>query len=115
MNVGPGSPSGGGGQRRRRRGRRPSNRAGQPGGRDRQQLSGIYTAPMDHNYRGAAGGDKGRGRGGRAGFVPYPPLLMPLSNPTRSRPTRTPTPASSPSWMIYFSKPRFRKPRASSM
>src|ERR1700680_2657631 len=76
MNVGPGNPSGGGGQRRRRRGRRPSNRAGHPGGRDRQQLSGIYTAPMDHNYRGAAGGDKGaRGRGGRPGFAPaYAPM-----------------------------------------
>jgi hypothetical protein len=76
MNVGPGNPSGGGGQRRRRRGRRPSNRAGNPGGRDRQQVSGIYSAPMDHSYRGALGGDKGsRGRGGRPGFAPsYAPM-----------------------------------------
>ena len=76
MNVGPGNPSGGGGGRgRRRRGRRPSNRGGQHGGRDRQQVSGIYTAPMDHNYRGASG-DKGpRGRGGRPGFAPaYAPV-----------------------------------------
>src|ERR1700680_2206245 len=43
MNVGPGNPSGGGGRGRRRRGRRPSNRGGQHGGRDRQQVSGIYT------------------------------------------------------------------------
>src|SRR5579863_8845113 len=71
MNVGPGNPSGGGGGRgRRRRGRRPSNRGGQHGSRDRQQISGIDTAPMDHNYRGASG-DKGpRGRGGRPGFAP---------------------------------------------
>ena len=76
MNVGPGNPSGGGGRSRRRRGRRPSNRSGQPGGRDRQQLSGIYSAPMDHSYRGALGGDKGsRGRGGRPGFAPaYAPV-----------------------------------------
>lgn len=70
MNVGPGHPSGGGGGRgRRRRGRRPSNRGAQPG-RDRQQHSGIYTAPMDHSYRAAMGGDKGpRGRM-RPGFAP---------------------------------------------
>jgi CheY-like chemotaxis protein len=68
MNVGSGRPSGGGGKGRRRRGRRPSNRSGQPGGRDRQQ-SGIYTAPMDHSYRAALGGDKSRGRG-RGGFGP---------------------------------------------
>ncbi len=76
MNVGPGNPSGGGGRGRRRRGRRPSNRSGQPGGRDRQQLGGIYSAPMDHSYRGALGGDKGpRGRGGRPGFAPsYAPV-----------------------------------------
>jgi len=68
MNVGPGHPSGGGGRNRRRRGRRPSNRNGAPGGRDRQH-SGIYTAPMDHSYRAALNGDKGRGRG-RGGFGP---------------------------------------------
>ena|ERR1051326_1313235 len=68
MNVGPGHPSGGGGRNRRRRGRRPSNRNGGPGGRDRQH-SGVYTAPMDHSYRAALNGDKGRGRG-RGGFGP---------------------------------------------
>ena len=67
MNAGPGHPSGGGGGRnRRRRGRRPPNRGGH--GRDRQQHGGIYTAPMDHNYRSHAGGGQGRGRGGRPGF-----------------------------------------------
>jgi CheY-like chemotaxis protein len=70
MNVGPGHPSGGGGGRgRRRRGRRPSNRSSGLG-RDRQQQSGIYTAPMDHSYRATLGGDKGpRGRS-RPGFAP---------------------------------------------
>jgi hypothetical protein len=80
MNVGPGNPSGGGGRSRRRRGRRPSNRSGPGGGRDRQQHSGIYTAPMDHNYRTGMGGDKGpRGRG-RPGFGPAyaPPEPEPL-------------------------------------
>ena len=81
MNVGPGGPSGGGGGRnRRRRGRRPPNRGGQPG-RDRQQHSGIFTAPMDHNYRGGQSGGGGRGgRGGRPGFAPAyaPPEPEPL-------------------------------------
>jgi hypothetical protein len=80
MNVGSGNPSGGGGRSRRRRGRRPSNRSGPGGGRDRQQQSGIYTAPMDHNYRTGMGGDKGpRGRG-RPGFGPAyaPPEPEPL-------------------------------------
>ena len=69
--VGPGHPSGGGGRNRRRRGRRPPNRGGQAG-RDRQQGGGIYTAPMDHNYRSAMGGNNGPrpGRGGRPGFAP---------------------------------------------
>jgi hypothetical protein len=70
MNVGPGHPSGGGGRNRRRRSRRPSNRSGQPSGRDRQQQSGIYTAPMDHSYRASMGGENsGRGRS-RPGFAP---------------------------------------------
>src|ERR1700691_4940711 len=80
MNVGSANPSGGGGRSRRRRGRRPSNRSGPGGGRDRQQQSGIYTAPMDHNYRTGMGGDKGpRGRG-RPGFGPAyaPPEPEPL-------------------------------------
>ncbi len=71
MNVGPGNPSGGGGGRnRRRRGRRPPNRGGQ-GGRDRQQHSGIFTAPMDHSYRAAQnGGSPARPGRGRPGFAP---------------------------------------------
>ena len=71
MIVGPGNPSGGGGRNRRRRGRRPPNRGG-PAGRDRQQHGGIYTAPMDHNYRSNQGGTNGPrpGRGGRPGFAP---------------------------------------------
>jgi hypothetical protein len=79
MNVGPGNPSGGGGgggRNRRRRGRRPPNRGGQPG-RDRQQHSGIFTAPMDHNYRSTqqGGGGARQGRGARAGFGPsYSPV-----------------------------------------
>jgi CheY-like chemotaxis protein len=72
MNAGPGHPSGSGGRNRRRRGRRPPNSGGRPGGhagrsgRDRQQQSGIFTAPMDHNYRnnGNNGRSGGRGRGG---------------------------------------------------
>ncbi len=74
MNVGPG-PSGGGGRNRRRRGRRPP-RSGQGPGRDRQQQSGIYTAPMDHSYRAAMGSNRNGSRPGRQrpGFVAaYPP------------------------------------------
>jgi hypothetical protein len=89
MNVGPGQPSGGGG-RRRRRGRRPSNRSGPIGGRDRQQQSGIYTAPMDHNYRTAMGGDnkgpRGRGRPGFGpAYSPVEPEPLPPSEDATSR------------------------------
>src|SRR5215813_9111305 len=77
MNAGPSHPSGGGGGRnRRRRGRRPPNAGGRPNGpggrgRDRQQHSGIFTAPMDHNYRNNQGSNGSRGGGrGRAGFGP---------------------------------------------
>ena len=72
MNVGPVNPSGGG-KNRRRRGRRPPHRGGPgPAGRGRQQLDGVYNAPMDHNYRGAMGGSNGsrQSRGGRTGFGP---------------------------------------------
>ncbi len=74
MNAGPGHSSGGGGGRnRRRRGRRPPSGggSGRPGGhagrggRDRQQQNGVFTAPMDHNYRNNGNGRSGgRGRGG---------------------------------------------------
>lgn len=70
MNAGPAHPSGGGGGRnRRRRGRRPPSRGGQAG-RDRQQHGGIYTAPMDHNYRANQMGGGGRSSRGRPGFAP---------------------------------------------
>lgn len=91
MNVGPGSPSGGGGRNRRRRGRRPPNRGGQPGGRDRQQHSGIYTAPMDHSYRAALGGSsngprQGRGRPGFApAYAPPDPEPLPQNDDANSR------------------------------
>jgi CheY-like chemotaxis protein len=84
MNVGPGGPPAGGGRSRRRRGRRPSNRGGQPGGAprgDRQQHSGIYSAPMDHSYRAALGGSNGQRQGrSRPGFAPSytPPDPDPL-------------------------------------
>ena len=95
MNAGPGHSSGGGGGRsRRRRGRRPPNSgSGRPGGhagpgrggRDRQQQSGIFTAPMDHNYRnnGGSNGSRAGGRG-RAGFgpsyIPADPDPLPKTN-----------------------------------
>jgi hypothetical protein len=87
MNVGPGNPSRGG-RNRRRRGRRPSNQSGPLGARDRQ-ASGIYTAPMDHNYRSGMGADKGpRGRG-RPGFgpsyAPAEPEPLPPSEDGTSR------------------------------
>src|ERR1700690_1401728 len=75
MNAGPGNPSGGGGGRsKRRRGRRPPNRGGAPNGRDRQQHSGIYSAPMDHSYRATLGGNNGSRPGRmRPGFAPASP------------------------------------------
>jgi CheY-like chemotaxis protein len=74
MNAGPGRPSGGGGKSRRRRGRRPPHH-GTHAGRDRQQHSGIYTAPMDHSYRAALNGNNGRPGRMRPGFAPaYAPV-----------------------------------------
>jgi hypothetical protein len=80
MNAGPGHSSGGsgGGRNRRRRGRRPPNGGGRPGGhagpgrggRDRQQQNGIFTAPMDHNYRNNGNGGSRSGGRGRGGFGP---------------------------------------------
>jgi hypothetical protein len=71
MIPGPGSSNNGGGRSRRRRGRRPP-RSGQGPVRDRQQQSGIYSAPMDHSYRAAMGGSKNGSRPGRPrpGFAP---------------------------------------------
>src|SRR5215475_11632841 len=85
MNAGPGRHSGGGGGRRRRRGRRSNNQRGQrPGGAQaRHNQDGIYTAPMDHSYRAAMGGN-GNGQGGRrqrpgfgGTFAPVDPEPLP--------------------------------------
>ena len=54
--------------------------------RDRQH-SGIYTAPMDHSYRAALNGDKGRGRGRGFGpsYSPAEPEPLPASEDANSR------------------------------
>src|SRR5277367_1265036 len=54
---------------------------------------------------------------GRGGEVVVPAFLRPIhpSNPNRSRPTKMPIRVSLRSWMTYFSKPRFRRRRGSSM
>ena len=85
MNAGPGNPSGGGGggRNRRRRGRRPPHRGGQHG-RDRQQHGGIYTAPMDHSYRAALGGNNGRPGRQRPGFAPSYSPVDPEPLPTQA-------------------------------
>src|SRR5882672_1565327 len=95
MNAGPGHPSGSGGRNRRRRGRRPptsGSGAGRPsghagrGGRDRQQQNGVFTAPMDHNYRNNGGGSNGSRSGGRGrpgfgpSYIPPDPEPLPKSN-----------------------------------
>jgi hypothetical protein len=82
MNAGPGNPSHGGGRNRRRRGRRPPNHRNNNGGgggqnRERQNIGGVYTAPMDHSYRAAQNGDNnghknGRQRPGFATTYPQP-------------------------------------------
>jgi len=74
MNAGPGNPSGGGGRNRRRRGRRPPNHRNNGGGggqnRERQNIGGVYSAPMDHSYRAAQNGDNGHKNGRqRPGFA----------------------------------------------
>jgi CheY-like chemotaxis protein len=86
MNSGPNHPSGGpsgpGGRGKGRRGRRPQHGKkgsgpGQRGKNDQnsRQGGGIYTAPMDHNYRnaqgqnGQGGGGRNRGRGARSTFT----------------------------------------------
>jgi|SRR5207249_2833528 len=89
MNAGPGRPSGGGGRNRRRRGRRPPHRGG-PHGHDRQQHSGIYTAPMDHSYRAALAGNNsarlGRQRPGFApAYAPVDPEPLPQRDDANSR------------------------------
>jgi CheY-like chemotaxis protein len=95
MNAGPGRPSGGGGGRnRRRRGRRSNNPRGpRPAGpsQSRHNQDGIYTAPMDHSYRAALGGNNGQGgrRGARPGFAapfaPVDPEPLPAREDSSSR------------------------------
>src|SRR5207237_3470077 len=89
MNAGPGRPSGGGGRNRRRGGRRPPNRGGHGSGRDRQQHGGIYTAPMDHSYRAAFGGNGPRPGRQRPGFAPSyaqaEPEPLPMREDANSR------------------------------
>ncbi|HZW93840.1 MAG TPA: hypothetical protein VFF64_12885 [Candidatus Eremiobacteraceae bacterium] len=95
MNAGPGRPSGGGGGRnRRRRGRRSNNPRGpRPAGpgQSRHNQDGIYTAPMDHSYRAALGGNNGQGgrRGARPGFAapfaPADPEPLPAREDSSSR------------------------------
>src|ERR1039457_6760930 len=72
MSAGPGQPSAGGGRHKRRRGRRPPGRA-------RQEHQGIFTAPMDHSYRGNMGSDNGNGSRGprRPGFSASYPVVDP--------------------------------------
>jgi CheY-like chemotaxis protein len=92
MNAGPGKNSGGGG-RRRRRGRRQHNQRGhRPGqGLSRENKDGIYTAPMDHSYRAALGGNNNGHKGGRPrpGFAaqyPQPePEPLPATDDANSR------------------------------
>jgi CheY-like chemotaxis protein len=84
MNAGPGHPSNGGGRNRRRRSRRPSNRSGQPAGRERNQQNSVYSAPMDHSYRAAMGGGNGsRQSRGRPGFAPTYAIADPEPLPQR--------------------------------
>jgi len=93
MNAGPGRPSGGGGRNRRRRGRRPGNPRGQQRSgpaQARHNQDGIYTAPMDHSYRAALGGNNGqkpsRGRPGFApSFSPVEPEPLPVNDDANSR------------------------------
>jgi len=93
MNIGPNNPSGGsgGGKGRRRRGRRgaPGSRPGGQGGhqghgghgghagggghrghrhgKQQQEGQGIFTRPMDHNYRNGNQGGFGKQQHGRGG------------------------------------------------
>ncbi len=88
MNFGPKNSSGGGGKHRRRRGRRgPGGRPGQNKGQSQQNRhnqrnnpGGIYTSPMDHNYRNAQGGQQQGRRGGPglpAAYQPFEPDPVP--------------------------------------
>jgi hypothetical protein len=89
MTFGPknsGSGGGGGGKHRRRRGRRgPGARPGQNKGQQRNQThqqrnnpGGIFTSPMDHNYRNGQGGQQQGRRGGLpSAYQPMEPEPLP--------------------------------------
>jgi hypothetical protein len=86
MNFGPKNSSGGGGKHRRRRGRRGpgSGRPGQNKGQQRNQThqqrnnpGGIFTSPMDHNYRNGQGGQTQGRRGLPSAYQPVEPEPLP--------------------------------------
>jgi hypothetical protein len=55
-------------------------------GRDRQNIGGVYTAPMDHNYRNGDGGKGGRPRPGfAASYKPNDPEPVPNGQNGNSR------------------------------
>jgi len=55
-------------------------------GRDRQNIGGVYTAPMDHNYRNGDGGKGGRARPGfGATYKPADPEPVPNGQDGNSR------------------------------
>jgi len=90
MNFGPKNSSGGGGKHRRRRGRRgpATGRPGQNKGQERNQThaqrnnpGGIFTSPMDHNYRNAQGGQSQNRRGGLpSAYQPMEPEPLPANH-----------------------------------
>jgi hypothetical protein len=88
MTFGPrNSSGGGGGGKRRRRGRRGpgTGRPGQNKGQQRNQThqqrnnpGGIFTSPMDHNYRNGQGGQSNSRRGGLpSAYQPMEPEPLP--------------------------------------
>jgi hypothetical protein len=92
MTFGPknsGGGGGGGGKHRRRRGRRgPGARPGQNKGQQRSQThqqrnnpGGIFTSPMDHNYRNGQGGQQQGRRGGLpSAYQPMEPEPLPANH-----------------------------------
>jgi hypothetical protein len=55
-------------------------------GRDRQNVGGVYTAPMDHNYRNGDGGKGSRSRPGfGASYKPNDPEPLPNGQNGNSR------------------------------
>jgi hypothetical protein len=85
MTFGPKNSSGGGGRHRRRRGRRGAGaRPGQNKGQQRQEShqqrnnpGGIFTSPMDHNYRNGQGGQQQRRGGLPSAYQPIEPEPLP--------------------------------------